>query len=107
MKAQEQPLEQLKTLAELSEELDPQGDKVAKAELLGRPLRIETLKLWKKQGKQNVRVIAIDPETGQRVHFNLGEPGYHSIEKVLGHEPFYATIKRTMIDDEHYFDILE
>lgn len=107
MKSQEQPQEMVKTLAQLQEELDPQGEKLEKADLEGQDLQVIKLKPWKKDGKTNVRVIVIVRATGQMGHFNLGEPGWNGLQEYVAYVPFVARLKAVDVGRDDPMWLLE
>lgn len=107
MKSQEQPIDTVKTLAALQEELDPQGEKLVKADLEGQDLQVMKIKPWKKDGKWNCRVIAIVRATGQMGHFNLGEPGWNGIAEYVGYCPFVARLKAVDVGRDDPMWLLE
>lgn len=107
MKEKEPTQEQLKTLAQLQEELDPQGEKVEKADLVGVDLQVEKIKPWVKDGKTNCRVICYRMDTGERVHFNLGEPGWNGISEYVKYVPFVAHLKAVDVGRDDPMWLLE
>lgn len=98
---------EVRRLSEVREELDPQGDKVDKDDLLGEDLQIRKVKPWtNNKGKQVCRVIAVVVSSGELVHFSGGEPMWNSIKDFQDQFPLTAQIVK--VDHQpHPFYILE
>lgn len=98
----------IKSMAELLEELDPQGEKAEKEDLLGVELVVQNIKPWvNTKGKQAVRVIAVRQDTGELVHFSGGEPMWKGVEKLVSHVPFKASLLQMETKDGTPFWLLE
>ena len=97
----------LKTLEQLQIELQPQGEKIDKEEFLGVPLTIQKVKPWKSDGKNNVRIIAVNNDTGELVHFNGGQPMHDGIIDFADHVPFVACVAKYEAKSGRPFYILE
>jgi hypothetical protein len=107
MKEEAKPEKWIKTLAQLEEELHPEGEKVPKDEMLQEDLEIQRIKPWKKAGKQNVRVTAIRVSTGELVVFNGGEPMYDAVKDHIESVPFVAQLGKYPSSTGHDYYILE
>ncbi len=99
---------EVKSLAELREELDPQGEKAEKENLVGQPLVIQKIKPWvNSKGKQAVRIVAVVQSTGELVHFSGGEPMWKGVADYVDHVPFVAELVQSTTKDGTAFWLLE
>lgn len=98
----------IRTLASLREELDPQGEAKQKEDLLGETLLVQKIKPWtNSKGKQAVRIIATVESTGELVHFSGGEPMYKGVIDFAAHVPFAAELLKSEMKDGTEFWLLE
>lgn len=98
----------VKSLSQLMEEFDPQGEKVEKEAYLGHQLTIQKIKPWKGDGgKMCVRVIAVDESTGELIHFNGGEPMYNGVKDYVDKVPFTCQLAQYPAKNGKDFWVLE
>ena len=83
---------EIKTLAQVKEEVDPQGEKIDKEDYLGEALILEKYQTWQDGDDTKIHIVAIVQATGERVHFSGGVAMYNSVKASLGHWPVIAML---------------
>ncbi len=85
----------IRTLADIQEEIAPQGRLIGtdeKADLVGHSLLVETFNFWEGTHGPAIHITFVDTETGERLATNFGAPMAKRMAKLEAYLPFSATL---------------